>query len=208
MAVLLILAAIALSAWRLLGRPQDTSVIHSIAVLPLKSFSNDPAQSYFAYGMTDELTTALAQIHTLRVVSHTSVLRYENTTRALPDIARDLRVDAVVEGTVQRSGDHLLLTVQLIKGSTDRHIWAGTYDRDLRDVLAIQNEVATAIAHAIQVQLTPQEQVRLRNSGPINPKALDAYLTGRHYLRTSIDHELRIGLESRSQAEFRQAVAV
>lgn len=202
-----LLTAVLFAVWRFLQKPQGALAIRSIAVLPLKSISKDPAQNYFAYGMTDELITVLSHIHAIKVISHTSVLRYEGTTRPLPDIARELNVDAVVEGTVQRSGDRLLITVQLIDARSDKHIWAESYDREVSDVLGMEGEVATQIAHAIQVRLTSQEHVRLRNVRPINPKALDAYLTGRHHLRISIGEELRIGQEARSQAEFRQAVA-
>lgn len=185
---------------------KDAPVVRSVAVLPLKPLSSDPDQSYFAYGMTDELITVLSHIQDLKVVSHTSVARYENTKTPLQQIARELNVDGIVEGMVQRSGDRVRITVQLVHGGSDKHLWAETYDRDLRDVLAVESDVATAVAHAIQVRLTPQDQLRLRSFRPINPRALDAYLSGRHHLTKSIEQELHIGREESSEAEFRQAV--
>jgi TolB-like protein/DNA-binding winged helix-turn-helix (wHTH) protein len=161
------------------GRPP---VIRSVAVLPLQNLSGDPRQDYFADGMTEELITELSGISTLKVISHTSVMRYKNTNKSLPDIAGDLHVDGIVAGSVLRSGDRVRITAQLIFARTDTNIWARTYDRDLRDVLALQSAVATAIADEIQVRLTPQYKLRLANVKAINPKALDAYLAGRYHL--------------------------
>jgi len=191
---------------RRLGTLKEPRVIHSVAVLPLKSLSSDPDQSYFAFGMTDQLITVLSHIQNLEVASHTSVARYENTKVSLQQVARDLNVDGVVEGMVQRSGDRVRISVQLVHAPSDKHLWAETYDRDLSDVLAIESDVATAVANAIQLQLTPQDQLRLRNVKPIKPKALDAYLSGRHHLTKSIAQELHVGQEQTTQAEFRQAL--
>jgi serine/threonine protein kinase/TolB-like protein len=140
--------------------------IESLAVLPLENLSGDKEQDYFADGMTEELITNLGKISALRVISRTSVMRYKGTKKPLPEIARELSVDAVVEGTVQRSRDRVRITAQLIHAPTDRHLWAETYDRDLRDILALQSEVAATVAQQINVTLTPQEQTRLAATLP------------------------------------------
>ena len=156
-----------------------TAPIHSIAVLPLENLSGDPNQQYFVDGMTEELTTALAQISALRVISHTSAVQYKGTRKSLPQIARELGVDAVIEGAVQRSGDKVGITVQLIHAPSDRHLWAKSYERGLRDVLALQREVAHAIAGEVKARLTPPEKVRLASARSINSEAYEDYLRGR-----------------------------
>ena len=156
--------------------------VRSIAVLPLANFSGDPAQEYFVDGMTDELITDLAKIGSLRVISRTSVMRYKGTSKSLPEIARELNVDGIIEGSVTRSGQRVRITAQLLYGPTDKHLWAETYDRDLGDVLGLQSEVAQAIAQQVRAQLTPQLQARFRAARPVNPEAYDAYVRGRYYL--------------------------
>jgi TolB-like protein/DNA-binding winged helix-turn-helix (wHTH) protein/Flp pilus assembly protein TadD len=156
--------------------------LRSIAVLPLDNLSGDPSQDYFVNGMTDELITDLAKLNSLRVISRTSVMRYKDTKKALPEIARELNVDAIVEGSVVRSGKRVRITAQLLHGPTDRHLWAETYERDLGDVLRLQSEVAEAIAQQVRAQLTPQQQARFRSAPAVNPDAYDAYLRGRYYL--------------------------
>jgi len=133
--------------------------------------------------MTEALTTGLAQISALSVIARTSAMRYQGTPKTIPEIARELHVDAVVEGAVQRSGDRVSITAQLIEASSDRHLWAKSYVRDLRDTLALQNEVAQAIAQEIQVKLTPQEQVRLGGRPIVNPEAQEAYLRGVYWFQ-------------------------
>lgn len=165
---------------RLLGSSPPVR-IQSIAVLPLENLSHEPEQEYFVDGMTEELITSLSKIGALHVTSRTSVMRYKRTDKSLPQIARELNVDAIVEGTVQRSGDRVRITSQLIHAPTDRHMWAGTYDRELKDVLALQDEVARAIANEIKATLTPQEQKSLTAVRPVNPEAYEAYLKGRYY---------------------------
>jgi TolB-like protein/Tfp pilus assembly protein PilF len=165
---------------RLLGRP-DPGAIRSLAVLPLENLSRDPDQEYFADGMTEALTTELAQISSLKVISHTSVSQYKGTKKSLPQIAQELSVDAVVEGAVQRSGDKVEITVQLIQAPSDRHLWAKSYERGLSDVLALQREAAHAITGEIKVKLTPPERVRLASARPINSEAYQDYLEG-HFL--------------------------
>ena len=153
--------------------------LNSIAVLPLENLSGDPSEEFFADGMTDQLTTDLAKVGSLRVISRTSVMQYKGTKKALPEIARELNVDAIVEGSVIRSGQRVRVTAQLNQASTDQHLWAETYDGDLGDVLKLQGEVANAIAQQVRAQLTPQQQAQLRLANAVNPAAYDAYLKGR-----------------------------
>ena len=155
--------------------------IQALAVLPLANLSGDPEQDYFADGMTEELITDLAKIGALRVISRTSVMQYKGAHKPLPEIAKALNVDAVVEGSVERSGDRVRVRAQLIEASTDRHLWAESYERDLRDVLGLQSEVARAIAHEIKIKLTPQDQTRLATAPPVNSEAYELYLKGRYY---------------------------
>jgi TolB-like protein/DNA-binding winged helix-turn-helix (wHTH) protein len=156
--------------------------LRSIAVLPLDNLSGDSSQDYFVDGMTDALTTDLAKVSSLRVISRTSAMRYRGTKKGMPEIAGELQVDGVVEGSVMRSGNRVRITAQLIHGPTDRHLWAETYERDLDDVLRLQSEVAQAIALQVRAQLTPQQQVRLGSASTVNPEAYDAYLRGRYYM--------------------------
>jgi len=185
--------------------PQVPSVakhaISSIAVLPLDNFSGDPNQEYFADGLTDELTTDLASISALRVISRGSVMRYKGAQRPpTPEIAKLLNVDAVVEGSVMRLGNKVRVTAQLIDAPADRHLWAKSYERDSRDVLAMQDEVALAIAHEVNAELTPGEQARFANSRTVNPEAHDAYLKGRYYLSSPTEERVRKALEQFAQA--------
>ena len=173
--------------------------IESIAVLPLANLSGDPAQEYFADGMTEELITNLGKISALRVISRTSVMRYKKTEKPLPQIAKELNVDAVIEGSVLRAGNRVRITAQLIQASTDRHLWAETYDRDLRDILALQSEVARAIASEIKVKLTPQEQTRLASARPVNPEVYELWLKGRRHLLTA-------GMHMKALEYFQQAI--
>ncbi|MDP9263731.1 MAG: tetratricopeptide repeat protein, partial [Acidobacteriota bacterium] len=185
---------------RLFGK-RSTTHIESLAVLPLENMSRDPDQEYFADGMTDELTTSLAHISALRVISRTSVMQYKGTKKPLPEIARELNVDAVVEGSVLRSGNRVRITAQLIEATTDRHLWADTYERDLGDVLALQDEVSRSIARQIQVTLTPQEQAHLTTARPVNPEAHEAYLKGRYYASRRSAEDIQ-----KASAYFQQAV--
>ncbi len=168
-----------LTVWRW---PSATPPLRSIAVLPLDNLSGDPSQDYFVDGMTDELTTDLAKVGSLRVTSRTSVMRYKGTKKGLPEIARELNVEGIVEGSVMRSGNRVRITAQLIHAPTDRHLWAETYERDLGDGLRLQSEVAQAIAQQVRAQLTPQQQAQLRSAPAVNPEAYEAYLRGRYYL--------------------------
>ena len=169
------------------GAPGDAAAagvasrIASLAVLPLENLSRDPEQEYFADGMTEALITDLAKIQALRVISRTSVMQYKGAKKPLPQIAKELGVDAVIEGSVMRAGDRVRITAQLIEAATDRHLWAQSYERDLKDVFALQNEVAQAIAREIQVTVSPEEKTRLASSRPVNPAAHEAYLQGRNW---------------------------
>jgi TolB-like protein/lipopolysaccharide biosynthesis regulator YciM len=186
---------------RLLGRAgPSTPKIESIAVLPLANLSGDPAQEYFSDGMTEELIATLGKLSALRVISRTSVMRYKKTDKPLPQIAKELNVDAVIEGSVLRAGDRVRITAQLIQASTDKHLWAESYDRDLRDVLALQDEVASAIAREIKIKLTPQEQARWASTRPVNPEAYELYLKGRYYWNLRTEQGLKKSLEYFQQA--------
>ncbi len=166
--------------------PPSGPRIESLAVLPLENLSRDPEQEYFADGMTEALIADLARIGALRVVSRTSAMRYKGVRKPLPEMARELGVDAIVEGSVLRAGDRVRISAQLIEAATDRHLWAERYERDVRDVLAIQSEVAEAVAREIQVKLTQQEKTRLASPRRVKPEAHEPYLKGRHHwnLRT------------------------
>ncbi len=139
-------------------------------VLPLENLSGDPEQEYFADGMTDALIGDLAKIGGLHVISRTSSMHYKGTKKSLPEIAREIKVDAVVEGTVQRSGDRVVIRAQLIHAATDRHLWVRDYERDMRDVLDLQSEIAQAIAREVQIKMTPAEQARLTSPHPVQPE--------------------------------------
>src|ERR1700730_5722381 len=154
--------------------------IQSLAVLPLENLSRDPEQEYFAEGLTEALITTLAKIGELRVVSRTSAMQYKGVHKPLPEIARELGVDTIVEGTVLRAGDRVRITAQLIDAPKETHLWAESYERDLRDVLALQSEVALAIAREVQVKLTPQDQAHLAQAHIVDPEAYEAYLKGRY----------------------------
>jgi TolB-like protein/Flp pilus assembly protein TadD/predicted Ser/Thr protein kinase len=182
------------------GRGAGAATIQSLAVLPLENLSGDSQEEYFAEGMTDELITRLAKIGSLRVISRTSVMRYKGTNKPLPEIARELKVDGVIEGSVLRSGSRVRITAQLIHAATDQHVWAESYERDLRDVLALQDEVAQAIASAIKVKLTPQEQGQLASARPVNPEAYEPYLKGRYYWNKRTPETLKKSLEYFQQA--------
>ncbi len=171
-------------------------------MLPLENLSGDKEQDYFADGMTEELITNLAKIKALKVISRTSMMRYKGTNKPLPEIAKELGVDALVEGSVQRSGQRVRITAQLIHAATDQHLWAESYERDLRDVLALQNEVARAIAREIKITLSPDEQTRISQARPVNLEAYELYLKGRYHFdqRNLGPQELRTARDYFEQA--------
>jgi TolB-like protein/DNA-binding winged helix-turn-helix (wHTH) protein/Flp pilus assembly protein TadD len=193
-AVVILLAFAQRHHW--LGGSAKAAGVSSIAVLPLENLTGDSGQDYFADGMTDALITDLAQIGALRVISHTSVEQYKGTRKPLPQIAKELNVDAVVEGSVARAGNRVRVNAQLIQAVNDEHLWARAYEGDLDDVLTLQNNISRNIADEIQVRLMPGEQARLARRASVKPEAYEAYLKGRYFwskrtaesLRTSIDY--------------------
>jgi eukaryotic-like serine/threonine-protein kinase len=203
LALLGVLAALNVGGVRDRMTASDAPKIHSLAVLPLANLSKDPEQEYFVEGMADELTTELAQISGLRVISRTSTMRYLHDPKPIPQIAKELSVDAVIEGSVERSGDEVRITAQLIDARTDTHLWARSYKRNLQDVLGMQSEVARAIASEIQVQLTPQEKAQFDRSRPVNPAAHEAYLKGLYHWNFHTGDELQKAI-----AEYQRAIQI
>jgi TolB-like protein/DNA-binding winged helix-turn-helix (wHTH) protein/Flp pilus assembly protein TadD len=202
MAVFVPLALIVFfTGWKLHSRYYAATVIHSLAVLPLESLSNDASQDYFADGMTDELISDLGQLSALRVISRTSVMGYKHAHKPLPQIARELNVDAIVEGTVLRSGDRVRITAQLIDATADKHLWSQSYEGELKDTLALQNQVARAIADQIRIKLNPQEQAALKIARVVNPEAYESYLKGRYFWNKRTPDSLKVAL-----AYFNQAI--
>lgn len=169
-------------------------------MLPLRNLSHDPDREFFSDGMTEALISNLAQIHSLRIISRTSVMRYKPTTEQVPTIGRELGVDAIVEGSVQRSGGRVRISAQLIQASTDTHLWANDYEGDLADVLKLEGDVARAIAQEIRIQVTPEERSRLAGARRINPAAQEAYLLGRYHKWKLNEQDLRQGIEAFEQA--------
>jgi len=180
---------------RVLFGPAGSAQIHSLAVLPLQNFSRDPDQDYFADGMTEALITDLSKISALQVISRTSVMQYKGSKKPLPAIAKELHVDAVIEGSVEKAGERVRITAQLIEAANDKHLWAESYDRDLRDVLSLQDEVARRIADQVQVKLTPQEQKQLSVKTPTNPEAYQLYLQGRFFWNKGDEQGLKKSIE-------------
>lgn len=200
--VLLIVVGFVLRGGRRQERPKaPEGPIDSIAVLPLVNLSGDATKDYFADGMTQELISSLAKIESLRVISRTSVARYKGTTKPLPVIARELDVRAILEGAVLLEEDRVRLNVQLIYAPTDRTLWAETYDRDLRDVLALQSDLAMMIAEMIEVRLTPSEEAVIIRAARVDPQAYRAYLRGRFYWGLRSEEGAQRAIE-----QFRQAL--
>lgn len=167
--------------YRFIGHiERDIARFLSLAVLPLENLSHDPEQEYFAEGLTEALTTTLAKIGDLRVVSRTSAMLYKGARKSLREIAQELEVDAVVEGTVLQVGRRVRITAQLIDARGETHLWAESYERDLRNVLALQADVARAIAREVEVKLTPHEEAQLSQARSVDPEAYEAYLKGRY----------------------------
>jgi TolB-like protein/DNA-binding winged helix-turn-helix (wHTH) protein len=176
--------------WFSIGTP--VPAIHSIAVLPLQNLSGDPTQDYFADAMTEELITELSGISSLKVISRTSVMRYKKSDKSLPEIARELKVDGIVEGSVARNGNEVKVTAQLIYAPEDKNVWARSFERQFQDSLTLQSEVASAIAGAVRAQVDPDEQARLQAARPVKPKALEAYLQGSyHALQYARTHRMQ-----------------
>ena len=200
-AIALVLSLPILVVWLFRSRFSAPTSIRSLAVLPLDNLSGDASQDYFADGMTDELISDLGRISALRVISRTSAMTYKHARKPLPQIAHELNVDAVVEGTVFRSGDQVRITAQLIDASTDKHLWSQSYEGELRDTLALQSKVARAIADQIQISLNPREQAALKSARVVNPEAYVSYLKGRYFWNKRSAESLKA-----AQAYFNQAI--
>jgi TolB-like protein/DNA-binding winged helix-turn-helix (wHTH) protein len=191
---------------RLMGAAEAPR-IQSLAVIPFTNLSGDPAQEYFSDGITDALITDLAQIASLKVISRTSIIRYKKTDKSLAEIARELRVDGIIEGTVQRSGDRVRITVQLVQAPSDKHLWAASYEREVRDVFGLERDIAGEVAHQVQLRLRIQDRMVATSSSPeqarpVNLRALEAYLQGNYHL-----HQAEFGppdKETRMAGEFFQ----
>jgi TolB-like protein/Flp pilus assembly protein TadD len=181
--------------WERLQGKANVGRIESLAVLPLENLSKDPEQDYFADGMTEELITDLSKISALKVISRTSVMQYRGAKKPLPQIAKELNVDAIIEGSVLRAEGRVRITANLVEAATDRQLWAQSYDRDLKDVLALQSEVARAIVEEIQIKLSPQERNRLLTVRAVKPDAYEAYLKGRYFWNKRDREGVMKGLE-------------
>jgi serine/threonine-protein kinase len=199
--ILLLVAGIAFLRGRLTSTRHGP--ISSLAVLPLANDSGNAEQDYLADGMTEALITDMAKIRALKVISRTSVMHYKATSKTLPEIARELGVEAVVEGSVARAGNRVRVTAQLVDAASDRNLWAETYDRDLGDVLAMQAEVARAVAAEVRVQVTPQEQARFGVPRPVPPEAYEAYLRGRYHWNKRTEDDLKLAV-----SHFQRAIDV
>ena len=202
-AIVAVLALAALAWWRMDQSVASPGRIASVAVLPLHHMSGISDDEYFTEGMHDALISELGKLAALRVISRTTMLRYQGTDKSVPEIARELDVDAVVEGSVLRIGEQVRITAQLIRASNDEHMWADSYERSMRDVLGLQRDVAIAIASRIEGELTPREVAGLRDPRPVDPDAYEAYLKGRHLTRLATPDSRKKGA-----AYFERAIAL
>jgi serine/threonine protein kinase/tetratricopeptide (TPR) repeat protein len=184
----------------LFTKKPEVAVIRSLAVLPLANYSGDADQEYFSDGMTDALIAGLAQIKAIKVISRTSVMQYKETKKPLPQIARELGVEGIVEGSVMRSGNRVRITAQLIDARQDRHLWANNYEREMTDVLALQSEVVQAIAREIRAEVTPRERDRLTSARHVDPESYEAYLKGRFFWNQATAPALEKSIEYFKQA--------
>ena len=201
-AALLALVASGLTAFIVARHSAAPADIRSIAVLPLANLSGDPEQEYFADGMTDELITDLARLGTVRVISRTSTSRYKLAQKSLPEIASELNVDAIVEGTVQSSSGRIHVTAQLVQAHPEKHLWAQSYDRPLGDAVVLQEELARAIAGAIHASITPQQQAQLGEKRNVSPQAYQLYLKGRYFWNRRTEEGLEKAIDY-----FQQSIA-
>jgi TolB-like protein/DNA-binding winged helix-turn-helix (wHTH) protein/Tfp pilus assembly protein PilF len=186
------------SAWFFvlpLWRASGTGAIHSLAILPLQNLSGDPSQNYFADGITDELTTDLARIGSLRVISRTSTMRYAGHSKTMAQVAKELNVDAVIEGSVVRSGNRVRITAQLIDARRDTHLWAQSYERDLGEILELQGSVALNIAEQVKASLSTEERVAFQSHRSIKPEAYEAYLRGRNEIGKQTQDSMRSSVQ-------------
>jgi TolB-like protein/DNA-binding winged helix-turn-helix (wHTH) protein len=199
--IFVVAAACAASFWALKKSGAGEAPIRSLAVLPLENLSGDSSQEYVADGMTAQLITGLAQIRALRVISQTTAMQYKNAHKALPQIAKELNVDAVVEGSVMRSNDQIRISAQLVNAPVDKQLWAGSYHGNLRDIVGLENQVASAVAERIRIQLSPQERTQLADARQIDPRAAEAYFKGNAALALNTQES-----EKTSLAFFQEAV--
>jgi TolB-like protein/DNA-binding winged helix-turn-helix (wHTH) protein/Flp pilus assembly protein TadD len=195
---LVVLVALAMKVG--VSRQPGTKPIESLAVLPLENLSHDPEQDYFADGMTEELITALAKVSALRVISRTSVMQYKGTKKPIPQIARELNVDAVLEGTVTQDQGRVRITTQLIRAAPEQHLWAEKYEGSLSEVLTVQDEVAKAVVREIQIKVTPRERTLLAKRSTQNAEAYQLYLKGRYYWNRRTEQSLKRAIEYFHQA--------
>ena len=202
-ALLLIVSMLALWIPHRQPRAPGARPIQSLAVLPLQNLSGDASQQYLADGMTDELITSLGQIGSLRVISLTTAMQYKDAHKSLQQIARELNADAIVEGSVLRSGDRIRIAAHLVDASVEKQLWAHNYEGDMRDTLGLQNQVASAVADQIRVKLTVKEQAQLKDAKNVDPRAYDALLKGNYFFRQNSPETLEKSLQY-----FQQAVAL
>ena len=200
--VLAAIVSLAYFATRMHAKDASRARIRSLAVLPLQNLSGDPSQDYVADGMTEELIGRLSRIHGLRVISRTSTMHFKNTQLSVPEIARMLAVDAIVEGSLVQEGHQIRVHAQLIRAATDEHIWAGEYQREYQSILEVQAEVSRNIVEQIQLNLTPEDRARLESQPPVDPEAYESYLKGRYYFNQRTEDALH-----KSIASFLQAIA-
>ena len=198
--VLLALSDGPFSKWQLARRAADPGTIRSLAVLPLANLSADPSQQYLVDGMTEELTSEISQLHSLRVISRTSTMQYRDTHKKAPQIAKELHADGLIEGSILQVNDHVRITAQLIHGLSDTHVWSKSYERDLRNVIALQHEIASDIAREVRISLGPQEQAHLARAREVIPEAHEAYLRGRFHLQNGTDASIYRALDYFQQA--------
>jgi serine/threonine protein kinase/tetratricopeptide (TPR) repeat protein len=198
--LVLALLALAFSKWPPARRAPDPGTIRSLAVLPLANLSADPSQQYLVDGMTEELTSEISQLHSLRVISRTSTMQYRDTHKKAPQIAKELHADGLIEGSILRVNDRVRVTAQLIHGPSDTNVWSKSYERDFRDVIALQHEIASDIAREVRISLGPQEQVHLASAREVVPEVHEAYLRGRFHLQNGSKASIYRALDYFQQA--------
>jgi serine/threonine protein kinase/tetratricopeptide (TPR) repeat protein len=197
---LLALSGAAFLKWQLARRAADPGTIRSLAVLPLANLSADPSQQYLVDGMTEELTSEISQLHSLRVISRTSTMQYRDTQKKAPQIAKELHADGLIEGSILRVNDRVRITAQLIHGPSDTHVWSKSYERDLRNVIALQHEIASDIAREVRISLGSQEQAHLARAREVIPEVHEAYLRGRFHLQNGSQASIYRALDYFQQA--------
>jgi TolB-like protein/DNA-binding winged helix-turn-helix (wHTH) protein/Tfp pilus assembly protein PilF len=197
---LVTLSGAAFLKWRLARPAADPGTIRSLAVLPLANLSADPSQQYLVDGMTEELTSEISQLHSLRVISRTSTMQYRDTHKKAPQIAKELHADGLIEGSILRVNDRVRITAKLIHGPSDTHVWSRRYERDLRNVIALQHEIASDIAREVRLSLGPQEQAHLAHAREVIPEVHEAYLHGRFHLQNGSKASIYRALDYFQQA--------